>query len=229
MKTLFVLILASSTATAGIYRPDGAWPDRDVSVCFAARGLRMTTLERQRDTHAWPARRKEQVRAWVEQEYTAARTGIHFTGWQDCADAPDADAVLFYSRGNPLITAFVGDTSGQASIGPYDHPESRLPVPVPHYPRARGYVWLNSSGFNRSTTLHEFGHLAGLHHEHHRREAQYDPACRLQETGFARPGAVTHGRYDYHSIMNYCFIFAPENRDAGLSPDDVATIRVLYP
>lgn len=60
--------------------------------------------------------------------------------------------------------------------------------------------------------LHEFGHVAGLRHEHIRSEAKNDPNCKnMQEP---KPGtpveelmstAATYTDYDPNSVMNYCW------------------------
>ncbi len=63
----------------------------------------------------------------------------------------------------------------------------------------------------QSTALHEFGHVAGLRHEHIRPEAMDDPNCRYMGKDFVveeKPYDTTRyiGEYDPNSIMNYCWL-----------------------
>jgi hypothetical protein len=57
----------------------------------------------------------------------------------------------------------------------------------------------------KMTALHEFGHLAGLRHEHIREEAKAaeDPSCLTGE--IPGPEVKSFGSYDPNSIMNYCW------------------------
>lgn len=63
------------------------------------------------------------------------------------------------------------------------------------------------------TALHEFGHVAGLRHEHARPEALQDPNCALRsQNGSFKKGEPIFGTtqisgpYDPNSIMNYCWL-----------------------
>jgi hypothetical protein len=85
--------------------------------------------------------------------------------------------------------------------------------------------------------VHEFGHAAGLVHEHARSDNSLGQFCDGTQFG-ASPsemgssdfgyGNVTVGFFDPSSIMNYC----RENywsRILGLSPGDIETLHAAYP
>lgn len=58
------------------------------------------------------------------------------------------------------------------------------------------------------TALHEFGHAAGLRHEHIREEAKTDPNCLNRQdknVEILADTAVILESYDPNSIMNYCW------------------------
>jgi hypothetical protein len=63
----------------------------------------------------------------------------------------------------------------------------------------------------QSTALHEFGHVAGLRHEHIHPEAANDPNCKVMGMDFnvtekTYDSTQIVGEYDPNSIMNYCWL-----------------------
>jgi hypothetical protein len=71
--------------------------------------------------------------------------------------------------------------------------------------------------------LHEFGHAAGLAHEHKRP----DSTCKIKNDG-PEDGLTPVGNFDKDSVMNYC---PPSvgNFFVQLSPGDIQAINSLYP
>ncbi len=157
--------------------------------------------------------RKSQIQALIEREYTEERTGVHFTGWKTCQAGIDWDLVLLISS-QPK-----SDINGGSVIGRgFKNSEGY----VPSNQISQGYVYLNASSESKMVTndegilltaLHEFGHVAGLRHEHIRTEALRDPICIKHKisskTTSEKPSLSTkfYGPYDPTSIMNYCFSF----------------------
>ncbi len=104
------------------------------------------------------------------------------------------------------------------------------------------------------TALHEFGHAAGLRHEHSRHEVTTDQFCNFlddKRLGFIRPKepmydtAAIYTEYDPFSIMSYCYIFSISDKkyehelneiaqeynrsiQFSLSEGDKKTLRCLY-
>lgn len=233
MKTLMhglLFALASVTAYAGVYHNVGAWPNNEVSVCFAAdqrRNIRLNDSLHHVDT--WPTRSRMDLQKWVEEEYSPARTGIHFTGFKDCDESNPADVPLFFHNANRFVNGILGrpGQAGKASLG-----ASVAPGEIPSHPHARGYVWLSRLGFSRATVIHEFGHVARLRHEHNIPEALQDPRCDTAKfyganVGVLEEDVIQFAPYDANSIMSYCNLWL-NPRPETLSPGDLATLRFLY-
>lgn len=59
------------------------------------------------------------------------------------------------------------------------------------------------------TALHEFGHVAGMRHEHIRFEAKDDPNCKNRTDAWLvediMDTAVAYTAYDPNSVMNFCW------------------------
>ena len=70
--------------------------------------------------------------------------------------------------------------------------------------------------------LHEFGHAAGLAHEHQRK----DSTCKIPNDG-PEKGTTPLGKFDKDSVMNYC---PPAKGEffVKLSKGDIDAIAKLY-
>lgn len=185
----------------------------------------------------------------VTKEFTPARTGIYFTGFKDCEDTPNPDVVIL--RAAPKIILF--DTPsfrGRAVIGQdgeysYNYGEDGVPVKGVHgeyesgfYKKSGKVAHVALKSINPGTVIHEFGHVAGLRHEHIHEEAKYDPNC--SNRGVAYPteekfydSAHVETNYDSRSIMNYCFLQTDRSKFNNmigniLSSGDMQTLRAYY-
>ncbi len=232
LLSLLVGPFAGLAAFAGNYSPEGVWPANQVSVCFASAGVypvELRPLEGQ-STHltvrafTWRPEQSQLARDAVERQYSAERTGIHFSGWLPCSEGP-ADVVLFVG----LLNQRDGGPEGRASLGS----TARLAA----FPAARGFVFFRNFLDTEKSAVHEFGHLAGLMHEHQRLGITEDALCTtMYHAGFSRaveqagPVGTPHGPYDPHSVMNYCEMFRDHAQTRlDLSPGDLALLRFLYP
>lgn len=191
------------------------WQQNTVQVCF---------VNPDRDTvdgftiDAFSQDEKAHVQQWVNEEYTAERTGIHFSGFQSCEQSLNPDVVIYLRSETvsigpgrvELASATLGQTPARPSI---------------RYQSARGAVYLSRSGLTKSVVIHEFGHVAGLYHEHDHPDA--DQACHYNDAHdkqvYAYRGYLP---YDHDSIMSYCVINQDKNH--GLSREDVQALRLLY-
>lgn len=230
MKVFFALIAIYSTATswAGAYSASGAWDKYEVSVCFAPDEPNKRLL----DPHTvsidhWPSARKRDVQSWVNSEFSPERTGIHFVGFEDCNLVAPTDVVVFYGKTSGLKMFFSGGNKGFAILG------KQPGLELMGYEDASSYIWLNSAGFSKSTTVHEFAHVARLQHEHERPEALLDRTCKKQKNflvdGSRDPNFVLFESYDPQSVMNYCVVNGKDGSEKGLSEGDLALLRFLYP
>jgi len=170
---------------------------------------------------AW-VKEKANIQATIEREYNDRGTGIRFTGWKDCADDAAAQAYIF--TGTNAVSAI--GINGQSSIGECSDYGGLYTFPFSFesgYFREKGqraavFLKLHRAGTKKVslweadalTALHEFGHLAGLRHEHIRRENKSDPNCKLTGDDWMTetPHETTKyiGLYAPQSVMNYCWI-----------------------
>lgn len=228
-------ILIPFTVMATPTEPSVAWDKKEVSVCFgddshkylsdawntSARCIDFT------DDH------KEWIKSIITQEYNPQDTGITFTGWQSCTPGLiNADVVLLRSETSSANTADIYyEAGGFATTGQrgwrstyvdentkeeYEIFEKRHPVI-----HKKNVIVLSTNQalskrvsaekYIQMLALHEFGHTAGLGHQHMRQKAaKEDPNCfgyeELMKPEVPLRSTVFAGAYDYNSVMNYCFL-----------------------
>ncbi|NDG84282.1 MAG: hypothetical protein EBX52_04495 [Proteobacteria bacterium] len=184
------------TAVAGglsVGEPDVRWDHRKVRVCWAEADAPYHFTEELRTG----------VQEIISREYRLERTGIEFTGWRSCSllSPNQYDAVLIQSTKSHsrFFKVF-----GHASIG--QSTEERPHVYLYYENQSANGFKLTGIENLQLTALHEFGHLAGLRHEHAREEAKSleVPSCAGDETV---PGSAhEYGPYDRTSVMNDCWL-----------------------
>jgi hypothetical protein len=217
-KILFFALIAinAQSAMANTYVKN-LWNQNELVACFGKSAEERVNMGQYKFIiKDWKEKDKEDMKRWINEEFTAERTGIHFTGWLDCEESPNADIIIFYNKNSKIKSALFGGLQGIASnIGPATNI-------VPGYPLARSSVTMSKSGLNKGTAVHEFGHVAGLAHEHIHPDANVRTGCRDTKP-MTMPGYV-YEPFDAKSIMSYCSINL--NR---LSDKDVDLLRRLYP
>lgn len=178
---------------------------------------------------------KDLIKNIVTTNYTKTETGISFIGFDDCEKTPEADVYVF--RMDHRATLYGKANIGQSSL--YRKVDDKVVFYRLNNNLGKEYVLLNTFDDNQVTnpqatvtaanqkrkrktthdeqlqltTLHEFGHIAGLRHEHARIEdAENDFNC---QTTFKSPDKLKEkeaattkafGVYDPNSIMSYCFL-----------------------
>lgn len=223
-----------------IYR-NAVWSKKEIRICFGEashfhQSSFPRTLQRDPDEKNNPEQSdlapvtekyRTLIRKTVDAEFTPERTGIHFTGWKPCSpDAAEADVILYmgspqYKSSSLLGMAAIGENleSDRASKCAEEkafvylkHPDART-----RDDKGVDFVATSEEAF-RITTLHEFGHLAGLGHEHTRVfKDEADRNCGLTDeyypSNYAQPWPMALGEhvdvtgpYDRNSIMNYCWM-----------------------
>jgi hypothetical protein len=225
MKTiLFLSVLISLPSFAGIYY-NNQWSHYAVTTCFAdaENETRDTGETYVLKVRKWKESNKAKVKEWVEQEFSAERTGIHFTGFLDCAESPNAEVVIFHNKNSKLGTYFFGGLHGLANLGPsYGS--------VKGYPAASAFVSISSSGMNIGTVIHEFGHSAGLHHEHIHPDAfKSERGCASVKPNQIKDPEFVYEDFDRDSVMSYCRLERHGGNKIGLSKKDVDLLKRLYP
>ena len=163
----------------------------------------------------------------IQNEYTEKKTGIHFNGWGNCERNDSSDVFILIGSND-----FSESTSqGSASLGLADSDD----IQKLRTPDKKAFVFIDVSMWDpdakwsredyiKSTSLHEFGHIAGLRHEHIRSMG-----------GEKWDEALFFSVYDSLSIMNYLFFSELEENgtekiggEVKLSPLDIHGLRCLY-
>jgi hypothetical protein len=188
------------------------WPGGSVEVCYlnAPKNRAVTSV----------------VSMALQANFQKANVGIEYTGFKPCQSSPNAPAKVW----------FFDDEDGRAYskyIGTYNFVGSGLP-----YDSAGATVALpddSDETYLYNTTIHEFGHFAGLFHEQSRLENFNGSLCSRQEKGNFKelamrlPGSLPKqlGEFDRMSIMNYC-VQGYFSQFLKLSDGDVKALRSLY-
>lgn len=162
------------------------------------------------------ARGFERDRAIIQEAVSAeyARAGISFSGWNIC-NASDAGIRISFDENAGL--------SHTLKIG---RENSGLTQNLVMGLKSRCAGVFSGSVCESNIALHEFGHALGLHHEMNRRDNQ---SCGQDQTSGEGEDALQLGSYDARSVMDYCFLYAANDRmeRLRLSDQDVAALRVM--
>ncbi len=266
-KILFALapVLFSTAVNAGIIEPNVIWDKKELKTCFFDDNSQLahTILETKKNTKEnfdfSPKKlRKSQKQAVydvISKEFSASRTGIYFTGFQDCSKVRNPDVIVMRAA-SKIILLDTPSFRGRAVIGEagvfQTYTEFNPKTGASEYVMDKdgtfhegffeksgktAFVALRTT--NYGTIVHEFGHVAGLRHEHIREEAANDKNCgdfrvvwptkeKLYDT------AQMETNYDAKSIMNYCYLQSrsgrvfEENVGNILSAGDIQTLKAHY-
>lgn len=143
---------------------------------------------------------KELIKSIINSEYTATKTGIFFTGWEDCTNDSISNVELHFKNSNSYDG--IKSAAGRAgSLGIASGKSKEFPNKIPNTKKS----WIEFYIFNgiddekldftekvKYVALHEFGHLAGLIHEHE-----------LKEDSELRHAFIQTSLYNPNSIMDY--------------------------
>lgn len=218
------------------------WGKKTLTVCFASpEQSPLTTLSIQmeddqglsnpKQLSVWSEGLKLKIKQTITAEYSLKRTGIEFTGWNLCKPSLskrnlEEDVALFLS--SPLASNFTSD-QGSSNIrnkwnsisGGIDSRTASIwflnPLAYKMSSDRFGKNLLTNDERFQLTTLHEFGHIAGLLHEHDRLqkkdqdlnlhllqpEIEEDFYFKLENK---HPDESLLGEYDPNSIMNYIYL-----------------------
>lgn len=240
LKNIFsVLVLCSQIPTlqATIYEPATVWDKNTVTVCFLDEQHQLgqtrfgTTDEEFKKNGFAPtfnsSEEKEIIKTTINNTFTKATTGIHFNGWKNCSEEATADVLIMKAE---KVKGFIFKKrppfKGYASIGENGAVTSEGRF-VKSY-QTKPFVILYT--FDPAIIVHEFGHLAGLRHEHVHPEAKkVDSSCysALYSKEITTEYSVVT-EYDRASIMNYCRINNKYNKSSALSSKDRETLLKIY-
>ncbi|HET9239764.1 MAG TPA: M12 family metallopeptidase [Oligoflexus sp.] len=162
------------------------------------------------------ARGFERDRAIIQEAVSSeyARAGIQFSGWNLC-NASDAGIRISFD-----------ENAGVSQTIKIGRENSGLTQNLVMGLKSRCAGVFSGSVCASNIALHEFGHALGLHHEMNRRD---NKSCGQDQTSGEGEDALQLGTYDTRSVMDYCFLYAANDRmeRLRLSDQDVAALRVM--
>lgn len=251
MRKLICALALPLMAQAGIYEPHTLWDKKEVVTCFYSQksqliGTNLVSYDYAKKElkfipRALSARERDKIKQTVTAHYKEEVTGIHFTGFKDCSETPEPDLIVLEAKGRFLI--FDPSFAGRAVIGDSGMMGS-LDGRHGFYSKSGKVGTIALSAVRTTTIVHEFGHVAGLRHEHIHPDAREDHQCQGSSSpiNLKRPEklekvyhtAIFHTEYDPKSIMNYCYYFGQRPEiDRGLkyvlSRKDIETLQEMYP
>lgn len=250
-KLLSSTILLPCISFSGVIEPDVRWSDPEVKVCFAPTSLRSFTDIDNDDQNflsippvlmEWNNELMDYMRSTVESSYSENSTLVRFVGWNICTgDELLSTVYLFPVKGSFFEgVSTLGEHGKKVDLYIGQEKTSRYVKehnPIKHPSLAIKFTKTNMKNLTY-IILHEFGHLAGLRHEHIREEANRDVNCSYYGSSILRSSedlgisARLAGAYDPYSIMNYCYRdylnFAASDSQPALSDLDQITLRAMY-
>ncbi len=234
---LFYAYLAAG-ATPGLGEYHVKWRNKSPSICFADRksasALWFSTYKKitHDNVEAFTEEEKNTIRETLQENFTAADTGIEFVGFHDCSTkGADVHIAKFEYEGALPSNAwvrFIGENGiAYCPSGAEDCQSDEL-----FYDRAnwqeQQYIAIrfeDSSDRKVSNLerlkiilLHEMGHVAGLRHEHIRKESLNDRNCDPWKSVLFKESlhyTSVFGDYDPNSVMSYCYLLQLMH-DSGL-------------
>ncbi len=226
---LLTLTIIPPIAFGSLANYEARWSKRVLSVCFS-NGTSTERINLREDLGVslgdiveFSNEEKQTILSVLKENYSLADVGITFTGFQDCHLTPKADVhVLKFISQDPKTPAGWASGTGNPQISTCHNPKDGCTNDNNEY-QSNGeqhYIGLNfppAPGRRTSDedrlqllTLHEFGHIAGLYHEHVRPERDSDVNCRDRSQEFGPPWELwpeeVFGPYDSNSVMNYCYL-----------------------
>lgn len=208
MKNLLtILFFLSSTSFAdSISEPTLAWTKNELTVCWLddqelnpslflkeqIKDIERTEINFKTADQKF----KSIVQKSIQKEYQPEVTGISFIGWKPCDETQHWHVMIITGDGT--------ETRGRTNVGMI-HSKSFLFINIGDTGTS-----ISNEKIIQYTAIHEFGHVAGLRHEHIRAEAKKDPLCKeyFEENKVKEKilkSTVYTGAYDPTSVMNYCF------------------------
>ena len=172
MSFLFSLaIFLSANSFAGVYDKKKIWPigKKIISVCI----YNPQTADRDQDAVIPNPFLINLTKDVISNAYKTETTIIEFNGFDDCSNLSSPDVVLVFTNkdfGSGYVNRFA-DFEKNSTIKVFIGLGNKLDT-----------FTKEETQEIETTILHEFGHVAGLQHEHQyfRREALKDPNCHLK-------------------------------------------------
>lgn len=251
--TTFSVFLSLQSAQSGIIEPKTIWDKKRIVACFyneksQLNGTSVGSYDQAREIFRFrpkelSKREKQKVVDVVMKNFSEQRTGIHFVGFKDCSQTQEFDVVVMEAKGNiPLLSR--PSFNGRAVIGEAGELSSLANGDSGFFDKSGRIPTVALTVQKAGTIVHEFGHVAGLRHEHIHEDAFDDRNCEnpIIPLDFDKPESIEkphsttlfYTDYDSQSIMNYCWLIPNHgklDREKGviLSQKDIETLKKFYP
>lgn len=250
--TILSLGLLSASLQAGIVEPHTLWNKTEVETCWYDQEdqlalTRIGSVKKAKEVFDFKPRElsrreKKKVKETVMANFSPETTGINFVGWKSCSEVQSPDLIVMEAKSKVFLLDRPS-WNGRATIGEEGIISRDIHGEIGFYGKSKRVPHVALYTQKRGTVVHEFGHIAGLRHEHIRPEAKLDKTCHNPfvpldfdkpeelETPFITSVFVTE--YDPQSIMNYCWLItrrSEHNRNKGmiLSKGDRETLLQYY-
>lgn len=252
IKTLILTALLLPSYLLGVtFEPNVLWEKANLDYCFYKSHSDIFATELINRNNAKkkfrliPGILKDKEKAFIskqiENSFSKETTGINFSKVSSCSHA---DLVILK---NVKMRLGGGKKHyGQASIGEAGRISSRG---ASFFKKKKGFfdkkgskAYVSLATVDKTTLIHELGHIAGLRHEHAREEALSDDGCAGETAPSQGRSSLFEGLYittdisnyyDPNSFMNYCYVnWNRKEINAGklpiLSNQDKKELKKIY-
>ena len=220
LSTFILMALPISHAYGGMASNE-QWKISEINVCFAEKETEYFLNDMKGYKRDLKNKEKQQIQKILEEEFTTKRTGYSFFGFQNCKDTKNINVVVGVRK--RFSKSSLAGVSAMATVGP-------MSGPFTSYNDARGAVMLSPTNIDKSTIVHEFGHILSLEHEHDHPQAKSSAtkSCKFYKDNFEDLGNHIYSEFDETSVMNYCYTQDLSRKNSGLSTKDQEFILDIY-
>ena len=220
LSTFILLALNVKHALASMASME-QWDISKINVCFAEKETEYNIDDLKGFKRDLKPKEKQLIKNVLETEFTAEITGYTFVGFQDCKNTKNINVVIGVRK--RFSKSSLSGISGMATVGPMKNSFTS-------YNQARGAIVFSSIGIDKTTIVHEFGHILGLEHEHDHPDAKVranKPCTHYSERAEDFNNHI-YGEFDETSVMNYCYTESSAGKNVGLSALDQQMILDIY-
>ncbi len=250
-------------SSLGIVAENYTWKKKSISVCWAKKEqtedlqqLSLMTMVEQDFAVELNDNDKIILQNKIKEQFNKESVGIEFVGWQRCDTSFKSDIYIFAFDDLAYAEYYLpGETNIGTSCEMFNSKVRKREIRK-RIPGQPGYLFLSKATIKKlgeknfknpdisfvRSALHEFGHIAGLLHEHYHKEANLDPNCAdliKEQPDFTKNPIKlgkekAYSKYDPRSIMNGCFVINEDSKDqqsisdVRLSELDRHTLQCLY-
>lgn len=220
LKAFFIglisIMVFVNQSNASLVEPNIKWRKTSINICWGDYSDRIKVLNplefnKKKDIErVFNNVEKNILEKSISQEFTAKSTIIRFNF--DSQKKCDAYVFGFILKkgSNPKAHSTIGEKSIDSFKRrrlSFRKPRVYISFPLSFLSINGGEINLSKKEFIKNTAIHEFGHLAGLRHEHAQKTEELDAFCNHASIIFkekSNPTTLAYTSFDTLSVMNYC-------------------------